>query len=169
MCIWPSEYLSLISCNTSTVTSPLSTFNFFLCCCLSADSHNISSLLFLYLALSLHAFHSSPLSVTLTFSSFLSSRNSLFCSVKQSLFFPSLLSLHPSPLSRRCPLRLPLSPLLSYYADTFRWYNLCVAPLCSSSSYLIFHFTLCASEWGNICRSLKIFTLGSKLSVSRIF
>lgn len=134
------------SCNVSSATRLLPTLNFSLClCCLF--SPRVKSQYFLS-PVSLLVSCFSPLSIIFHFISFgplLSNRNFLLTAfaapVNSSLSSFSFLSL---------PIRtssLPASSFLSYHTDTSSLYNLCVAPLCSSSSYLIFHDTLPGSEW----------------------
>lgn len=172
MCIWPLE--SLLSCNTSSVTFPATRLNFFLCLCslfFSQCEVSVFSKFSLFSLVLFSRLHYRSLYLLL-FSSHNFSLDAFcyFLSVSFShlsccfIFFLSLVSVLSQ--SHRLPLCLP--SLILYHTDTFRLQNLCVAPLCSSSSYLIFHDTLHASEQ-KICMFLNNFTLGSTQSISGFF
>lgn len=141
MCIWPSQSLS---CNTSSVTCLLLSPNFFLCLfCLFSPIVQAQDFL---CPVSLFVSLSSLLSFTLYFSS-LSLSFPIVTFYFYFLFSLTVSLLLISPSLHRSPLTC-LSPLPSYRTDISRLYNLCVAPLGSSTSYLIFHDMLPTSERG---------------------
>lgn len=152
MCIWPSESLSLPSCNTSSVTSPLPRLNFFHChCCPFFFSHcavtifSLSCLLVCLFSLMLF----SHLHYLLLY---------LFSSLSFYLF-----------LLFRLPLSSPSSPSLpsSLITLTLSDYTTCVwlpfaLPHHIQSSMACFLLVSGKKYAG----SQNIFTAGSKLSIS---